>query len=141
MALVRLLRRCFFASGLLLVIGGGAVAQSADPGASVAEAEAAYERLDYAAAERLARAALADFDTYAPGELVRLHTLLGLLLYARGDELDAATEFRAALTLDPSLTLDPLLVSPATIGFFEETKVAFRQEQAAGTAPGGGRVV
>ena len=119
-----------------LLLAGPAPAQPAsDPDGVVAEVEAAYERLDYDAAEALAREALADFEAYAPDQLVRLHTLLGLIAYARGESLAASAQFRAALTLDRTLTLDPLLVSPATIGFFEETKATFLREQASGTAP------
>jgi hypothetical protein len=122
----------------LLLSGAAAQAQPVtDPAAVVAEVEAAYERLDYETAEALAREALAHHEAFTPGQLVRLHTLLGLILYARGEELEAAAQFRAALTLDPTLTLDPLLVSPATIAFFEQTKAAFLQEQAAGDEPGG----
>jgi hypothetical protein len=124
--------------GLLLVGAAGARSQPVtDPAAAVAEVEAAYERLDYETAERLARAALEHHEAFTPGQLVRLHTLLGIILDARGEELEAAAQFRAALTLDPTLTLDPLLVSPATIAFFEQTKARFLQEQAAGEEPGG----
>jgi hypothetical protein len=124
-----------------LLLAGAAAAQPAlpvaDPAAAVAEVEAAYERLDYETAEALAREALTHYEAFSPGQLVRLHTLLGLILYARGEALEAAVEFRAALTLDPTLTLDPLLVSPATIAFFEQTKEAFLREQAEGAEPDG----
>lgn len=121
----------------LLLIGAAAAQPVPDPAGLVAEVEAAYERLEYDTAETLARGALTHYEVFSPDQLVRLHTLLGLLLYARGEALEAAAQFRAALTLDPTLTLDPLLVSPATIGFFEETKAAFLQEQAGGAEPGG----
>ena len=131
--------------GLPLLLGlllGTAAAQPvtdpvADPAAAVAAVEAAYERLDYETAEALAREALAHYEAFTPDQLVRLHTLLGLILYARGEALEAAVQFRAALTLDPTLTLDPLLVSPATIAFFEETKGAFLREQSSGAEPPG----
>ena len=122
------------ALGLLLVLAAGPGA--AQPAGVVEAVEAAYERLDYVAAEDLARAALGDYEAHPPDALVRLHTLLGLILYARGDALEAATQFRAALTLDPSLVLDPLLVSPATIDFFEDIRVSVQREQGAEATPG-----
>src|SRR5690606_2397346 len=124
-----------------LLLAGTAAAQPSpdtDPDGVVAAVEAAYEQLDYETAEALAREALTHYEAFTPDQLVRLHTLLGLILYARGEELEAAAQFRAALTLDPTLTLDPLLVSPTTIAFFERTKEAFLQEQSAGGSPGGG---
>lgn len=124
---------------VLLVVAGGALAQpGADPATVVEQVEVAYENLDYDAAEAQARRALARFEAFTPDQLVRLHTTLGLILYARGNDLEAAEEFRAALSLDPALTLDPLLVSPVTLAFFEDTRaVLAREADAAGqdTAP------
>src|SRR5690606_33870504 len=139
MPLRPLLRLCAPLLLGLLLAAASAAQPGSSPAAVVAEVEAAYERFDYEAAEAPARQALANHEAFTPGQLVRLHTLLGLLLYARGEGLEAATQFRAALTLAPSLTLDPLLVSPATIAFFEETRGTFLQEQeTGGESPGGG---
>jgi tetratricopeptide (TPR) repeat protein len=109
-----------------------------DPAAAVSAVEAAYEALDYAQAEALARQALARSEAFTRAQLVRLHTTLGLLLFARNDALGASEQFRAALSLDQALTLDPVLVSPVTLAFFDETKGAFLRERAGevvGTGP------
>ncbi len=121
---------------VLLALPPGARAQPApDPAGVVAQVEAAYEALDYAQAEALARQALARPEAFSRAQLVRLHTTLGLLLYAQNDLLAAAEQFRAALSLDPRLTLDPVLVSPVTVAFFESTKEAFQREQAGAPGP------
>jgi hypothetical protein len=124
------------AAVLTLVLVSPATAQPGpDPATAVASVESAYEALDYAQAEALARAALARPEVFTRGQLVRLHTTLALLLYARNDALGAAQQFRAALSLDPTLALDPVLVSPVTLSFFEEVKGTYLDEQAGGDRP------
>ena len=117
----------------LVLLSGGAHS-SAQPGpdaaGAVTAAEAAYEALEYAQAEALARQALSRPEAFTGAQLVRLHTTLGLILYARNDALGAAEQFRAALSLEPGLTLDPVLVSPVTLAFFEETRSTFLRERA-----------
>lgn len=116
---------------LLLSVFGSSAALAqpgADPGSVVEQVEAAYENLEYDEAEAQARRALARFEVFTPDQLVRLHTTLGLILYARRDELEASEQFRAALSLDPELTLDPLLVSPVTLAFFEDTRATLLRE-------------
>ncbi|NNF57930.1 MAG: hypothetical protein HKN04_06780 [Rhodothermaceae bacterium] len=124
------MQRRFPALLLLSLLGASAaMAQpGADPATVVSQVEAAYENLEYGEAEARARSALARFEVFTPDQLVRLHTTLGLILYARGDELEASEQFRAALSLDPELTLDPLLVSPVTLAFFEDTKATLIRE-------------
>ena len=130
------LRQPLLALLLLVALSAGAHAQpAADPARVVAQVEASYEALDYAQAEALARQALARPEVFSRDHLVRLHTTLGLLLYAQNDPLAAAEQFRAALSLDPRLTLDPVLVSPVTVAFFESTKEAFLREQAGTPRP------
>ena len=87
----------------------------------------ARDRLDYVAAEARAREALAQYGAFSPDELVEVHTALGVVLHARGEEIEARDQFRAALSLDPDLGLDPLLVSPKTLALFD----AVRAERAA----------
>lgn len=122
--------------GLVLLALFGAAplkAQPAeDPSSLLARVERAYENLDYDEAEALARQALARFSLFTPDQLVRLHTTLGLIFYARNESGEAAEQFRLALGIDPTLTLDPLLVSPVTLAFFEETKADFERESTAG---------
>jgi len=116
---------------LLLLLAAPVPAQTArDASATVVAVETAYEVLDYAQAEALARAALASPDVFTGAQLVRLHTTLGLILYARNDALGAAQQFRAALSLDANLTLDPVLVSPVTLAFFDEVKSTYIGERA-----------
>ena len=123
---------------LFIVLAHAAIVRAqpgADPATQVARVEAAYENLDYDDAEAMARSALAHIEVFAPDQLIRLHTTLALILYARGDELDASAQFRAALSLDPELRLDPLLVSPVTLAFFEDIKADFSRERAAEQEP------
>ena len=114
----------------LLLVAPAAAQTGPDPATTVATVEAAYEALDYAQAEALARAALARPEAFTRAQLVRLHTTLALLLYARNDALGAAQQFRAALSLDPALALDPVLVSPVTLAFFDELKATYLNERA-----------
>ena len=119
-----------FLFGLLLFSPLALSAQTgADPATLLSRVESAYENLDYDEAEGLARTALSRFDAFTPDQLIRLHTTLALILYSRGEELEAAEQFRGALTLNPGLQLDPLLVSPVTLAFFEEARAAFVREQ------------
>ncbi len=128
-----------FRGCLTLVLVATAVPCFAQPGPDAAGAvsgvETAYEALEYAQAEALARQALARPEAFTGAQLVRLHTALGLILYARNDALGAAEQFRAALSLEPGLTLDPVLVSPVTLAFFEETKSTFLRERAGDARP------
>ncbi len=119
-----------FLVGLLLLWPLHGIAQpGADPTMLLSRVESAYENLEYDEAEALARAALSRFEAFNPDQLIRLHTTLALILYAKGEELEAAEQFRGALTLNPNLQLDPLLVSPVTVAFFGETKAAFARER------------
>lgn len=122
---------------LLLVLcaaPGLAHAQTSDPVGLLGAMEDAYQRLDYATAERLAREALATPELLSADQIVRVHTTLGLLFHARGEPLEARQHFAAALSLDPGLTLDPVLVSPKTLSFFETVRdqVADSADAAAG---------
>lgn len=127
-------------AAVLLLVGLWYPAAAAQPAAdaerAVAAVEAAYEALDYAQAEALARQALARPAAFTPRQLVRLHTTLALLLFTRNDALAAGEQFRAALSLDPNLTLDPVLVSPVTLAFFDDTKAAFLRERTGADRPG-----
>ena len=119
-----------FLVGFILLLPATLCAQpAADAAILVERVESAYENLAYDDAEALARNALARFEAFSPDQLIRLHTTLALILYARGEELEAAEQFRGALTLSQDLRLDPLLVSPVTLAFFEETKAAFVRER------------
>ena len=100
---------------LVLLAAPAASAQS-DLVQAIREATA---RLDYAAAEARAREALARVETLSPDEAVEAHAALGVVLHARGADVEAREQFRAALSLDPSLALDPVLVSPRTIELLE----------------------
>ncbi len=125
--MLRLIQLC---AALALFIPSVLVAQpAADPAVQVDRVEAAYENLAYDEAEALARSALARFEVFSPDQLVRLHTALALVLYAKGEELEAAVQFRAALALNPDLRLDPLLVSPVTLAFYDDTKAAFIRQR------------
>ena len=127
-----------FLVGFILLLPATLCAQpAADPAILVERVESAYENLAYDDAEALARNALVRFDAFSPDQLIRLHTTLALILYARGEELEAAEQFRGALTLSQDLQLDPLLVSPVTLAFFEETKAAFVRERDVEGSPGG----
>lgn len=107
----------------MVLLGRAGYAQS-DPSDLLGAMRNAYERLDYATAERRAREALADYDALSADQLVEAHTTLALILYARNEPLEAREQFEAALSLSPSLDLDPLLVSPKTLEFFGEIKSA-----------------
>ena len=127
----------FFVGFILLLPATLCAQPAADPATLVERVESAYENLAYDDAEALARDALARFEAFTPDQLIRLHTTLALILYARREELEAAEQFRGALTLNPDLQLDPLLVSPVTLAFFEETKAVFVREREDGDAPTG----
>jgi len=132
--LLVILRR--LAAALALTAGGTwcAAQPGADPSTVVAQVESAYQRLEYAEAEALARQALANFSVFTPDQIVRLRTTLGLIYFARNETTEAAEQFRFALSVNPNLALDPLLVSPTTIAFFETTKEAFLRERQTGHA-------
>lgn len=98
-------------------------AQEAEPGPSLVEqAQAAYEELDYAAAEDYAQQVLRNYEAYGIEQLVEVHAILGLINASQNQQVDARRHFRAALSLDPQLELDPLLVSPKILNLFEEVK-------------------
>lgn len=128
------LRQLYAAITLFLPLA--LVAQpGADPAVQVERVESAYENLAYDDAEALARTALSRFEAFSPDQLLRLHTTLALVLYAKGEELEAADQFRAALALNPDLRLDPLLVSPVTLAFFDESKAVFIRQRDAQNNP------
>lgn len=120
----------------LLFGGTPAVAQPDGDASGLLDAmQDAYERLDYATAERRAREALDAYGAFSADQLVEVHTMLGLILYARNEPLEAREQFQAALSLAPSLELDPLLVSPKTLEFFEGIKTEFAVEGGAARPP------
>ncbi len=123
------------AIALLLFSPLAGVAQpGADASTLLARVESAYENLQYDEAESLARSALSRFEAFNSDQLIRLHSTLALILFSKGEALEAAEQFRGALTLNPNLQLDPQLVSPVTLSFFEETKASFvREREAPGT--------
>ncbi len=118
-----------FLTGLLLFSPLAASAQpGADPATMLARVESAYENLEYDEAEGLAKNALSRFEVFTPDQLIRLHTTLALILYSKGEGIEATEQFHSVLTLNPGFQLDPLLVSPVTLAFFEEAKAAFVRE-------------
>ena len=122
---MRYLAAIALVGGAALCLVPAATAQTPPPNDLVEAIRDARDRLDYATAEARAREALARFGDFSPGQLVEIHTVLGIVLHARGEDTDARTQFSAALSLDPTLTLDPVLVSPKTLTLFE----AVRSEQ------------
>lgn len=120
----------------LLLGGTPAFAQPAgDASGLLGAMRDAYERLDYETAERRAREVLDAYGAFSADQLVEVHTLLGLILYARNEPLEAREQFQAALSLAPSLQLDPLLVSPKTMEFFEGVRTEFEAEGGAARPP------
>ena len=116
--------------GAALSVSPRAGAQTAAPDDLVAAIRDARDRLDYATAEARAREALDRFGDLSPGQLVEVHTVLGIVLHARGEDAEARAQLGAALSLDPNLTLDPVLVSPKTLALFDEVRSS-RAAQAA----------
>lgn len=114
--------------GLFLGRGAAVAQPDADPLGLLGAMRDAYERIDYGTAERRAREALDMHEAFSADQLVEVHTLLGLILYARNEPLEAREQFEAALSLDPALELDPVLVSPKTLEFFEEVRSTFTVE-------------
>ena len=98
------------------------LAQPASPEAQRDSLRAAYERFEYDRAEAFARAILGRYAEHPPGTIVEAHTTLGILLFARGADVEARQQFADALALDPTLRLDPLLVSPKTVEAFEAVR-------------------
>ena len=98
------------------------LAQPASPEAQRDSLRAAYERFEYDRAETFARAILGRYAEHPPGAIVEAHTTLGILLFARGADVEARQQFADALALDPTLRLDPLLVSPKTVEAFEAVR-------------------
>ena len=95
---------------------------AAQPAADVVgEVRAAYQRLDYDAAQARARAAIEGEDLRLD-QRVELHTILALIAFTRNELDEARRHFGLALDLDPGLALDPLLVSPKIVDFFDEVK-------------------
>lgn len=108
----------------------------------VEQIELAYENLEYHTAESLARQVLREFEGLSPDQLVRVHTTLALVLFVKGEEFEAAEQFRSALSINPDLELDPVLVSPGTLEFFEEVKqLSARQPPATDESTGEVRYV
>jgi hypothetical protein len=116
------------------MLAAPAIAQT-DSRAVVEDVRSAYERLDYAAAETLARRALVDHERFTVDQLAELHTLLALTLYTLNEPVEARRQFEAALSLDPALALDPMLVSPKILEFFREVKSGFQPGSGPPSAP------
>lgn len=114
-------RRALFLTAAL-VAAGAAQAQPADPAGLLRAVREATERLDYATAEARAREVLARYEAFSPDQLVEAHTALGVVVHARGDDVEARRQFEAALSLDPAHALDPVLVSPKTVVLFEAVR-------------------
>lgn len=111
----------FCAAACLLPAAG---AQTSDPADLVRAVREARDRLDYETAEARAREVLDRYDAFSADQLVEVHTVLAIVLHARGEDAEARSQFRAALSLDPGLTLDPVLVSPKTLALFEEVRAS-----------------
>ena len=107
---------------LALLVGGAAQAQTVDPADRLRAVREATGRLDYPAAEALAREVLGQYEAFSPDQLVEVHTVLGVIVHARNDDVEARRQFEAALSLDPAHTLDPVLVSPKTVALFEAVR-------------------
>jgi tetratricopeptide (TPR) repeat protein len=127
-------RRAAFLLAAWAFTASAAVAQP-DAAGLLRAMQDAYARLDYATAEERAREALAAYDAFSPDQLVRVHTTLGLILYARNEPLEAEGQFAAALSLDPALTLDPVLVSPKTLEFFDAVRARRGADEPEGREP------
>ena len=82
----------FFVGFILLLPATLCAQPAADPATLVERVESAYENLAYDDAEALARNALSRYEAFSPDQLIRLHTTLALVLYAGGEELEAAEE-------------------------------------------------
>ena len=93
-----------------------------DEGPSIDEVQEAYEQLQFELVEERAEDALAQYERYRPEEIVRLHTLLGIVNFAQNEQLLAREHFQAALSLAPGLTLDARLVSPKVREFYQTVK-------------------
>ena len=122
---------------LALLVGGAAQAQTVDPADRLRAVREATGRLDYPAAEALAREVLGQYEAFSPDQLVEVHTVLGVIVHARNDDVEARRQFEAALSLDPAHTLDPVLVSPKTVALFETVRadLARAAPQPGTTAP------
>lgn len=111
---------------LVFVLVPSALAQpTLSPDELLRAMSTAVERADFDVAESRAREALLRIDQLTPGQIVRVHTTLGILLHTRNEPVEAQSQFEAALSLNPSLRLDPILVSPKTIEFFDEVRAGF----------------
>src|SRR4051812_16159514 len=95
------MRRLILLTGLGALLAKPAFAESQD----LAEAEKAYQSVDFPATHAAAKRALetggADREQTA-----RLYVLLGISAAAQGDTEEAKTDFVAALAVKPSLKLD-----------------------------------
>lgn len=123
------MRRIWPLLPLLLLLALPVTAQETDTTRlpTIEEIRSDYEALRYQQVETKAEQALANYQSYAPSELVRLHTLLGFVRFTRNELGEARRNFEAALSIDPSLELDPVLVSPKIQSFFAEVKAQWRQ--------------
>ncbi len=128
---MRVARGVLGLAALVLLFAAPAAHAQSDLVEAVREATA---RLDYEAAEARAREALARVETLSPDEAVEVHAALGVVLHARGADVEAREQFRAALSLNPALALDPVLVSPRTIALLETLR-ADAPTAAPGAAP------
>ena len=111
--------------GLLLAAAQPALGQRAEQ--LLQDIQSAYEQLELARVEEMAQEALTRYQRFRPEQLVRLHTLLGIVNYTQNDTSAAGAHFRAALSLHPELTLDPRLVSPKIREAFASVKQDWRR--------------
>lgn len=108
----------------LLLLAAPLAAQPLDAADRLRAVREATARLDYASAEARAREALANPAGLAPDDLVEIHAALGVVLHARGADVEAREQFLAALSINPALALDSVLVSPRTLDLLENVRAA-----------------
>ena len=100
---------------------------AAAPNASLSEAKAAFQSLDYATCIRRLEPA---GGQSAPADLAQVELYRGLCHYQLGDEQDAAEHFQSALQLEPS-TVPPPGANRRAQAFF--TSVAAKVKPRVGT--------
>lgn len=88
----------------LLVVGLAATPAMAAPD-PLAQAEAAYTRIEFPDAQKFARAALAK-GGYDRAQMIRIYFLIGVSAAADGKDDEAIEAFRRLLTIDPDSKLD-----------------------------------
>ncbi|MGC4093852.1 MAG: hypothetical protein QM756_39300 [Polyangiaceae bacterium] len=112
-----------FCMGLLTLLCSVPVRAEADvEEASLAQAEQAYQEVDFERAFQLGRAAL-EAGRASRQESVRLYVLLGVSAAALGREDDARRYFSVALSIDPTRKLERSL-SPKIRGPYLEAEAA-----------------